>query len=105
MKLSKLKLAGLCLTSLILSACAEAPVVVSQASAPEKLIIHSNGSMEFRNRVLPERDVVIYDDGYGGEKAAVRVRLEPLHPDFFRDSIIVERMTPLQEDQTAVTQN
>jgi hypothetical protein len=61
------------------------------AAGPEKLIVHEDGSMEFRNKLMAAEDVVIYPDGFGGEKAAVRIRLEPLHPDFFRDTIIVER--------------
>jgi hypothetical protein len=47
--------------------------------------------MEFRNRLMATEDVVIYPDGFGGEKAAVRIRLEPFRSDFFRDTIVVER--------------
>jgi hypothetical protein len=73
--------------ALALAGClAHAPI-----EKPEKLIVYSDGSMEFRNKPIPERDVIIYPDGYGGEKAAVRIRMEPLHPDFFRDTIVVER--------------
>lgn len=59
--------------------------------SPEILTVRSDGSLWFRDRPLQERDVIIYPDGRGGEKAAVRVRVEPLHPDFFRDTIIVVR--------------
>jgi|GEM_PF-4392733 len=48
--------------------------------------------MKFRGHPIPKKDVVIYEDGDGGEKAAVRIRVKPLHPDFFRDSIVVERV-------------
>ncbi len=58
----------------------------------DKLIVYSDGTMIFRNRIYNEEDVVIYEDGFGGEKAAVKM-LVPLHPDFYRDSIIVERKT------------
>jgi hypothetical protein len=70
--------------------CTSTPVRES-AEEPEKLIVHPDGTMEFRDRLMAEEDVVIYPDGFGGERAAVRIRLEPLHPDFFRDTIIVER--------------
>ena len=53
--------------------------------------MRGDGSMWLRDRPMPERDVIIYADGTGGEKAAVRIRMEPLHPDFFRDTIVVER--------------
>ena len=49
--------------------------------------------MKLMGRSVPEEDVVIYPDGYGGEKAAVIVRIEPLHPNFYRDTIIVRRVT------------
>jgi len=50
--------------------------------------------MKLMDRLLPAEDVVIYPDGYGGEKAAVKVRLDPLHPSFYRDSIRVNRLGP-----------
>jgi hypothetical protein len=77
----------------VLAGCTSTPVREEPkvASEPEKLIIHTDGTMEFRNRQMAAEDVVIYPDGFGGEKAAVRIRLEPLHPDFFRDTIVVER--------------
>lgn len=71
---------------------------------PEKLVVYADGSMEFHNKPIPEKDVVLYADGFGGEKAAVRVHMEPLHPDFFRDSIIVERRS-IPDADTEITQN
>jgi hypothetical protein len=53
--------------------------------------------MEFRNRKLPGEDVIIYPDGSGGERAAVKV-YDPLHPDYYRDSIRVERKTEPEPD-------
>ena len=103
MKLSVLRLTGLCLGGLLATGCTHSPSVASAPGGPEKLVIHPDGSMVFRDRPISGNDVVIYRDGYGGEKAAVRIRMEPLHPDFFRDTIIVERKV-LQEDNT-VTQN
>ncbi len=75
-----------------LSGCASG-LTVSRVDAkiPETLTIREDGSMWYRDRPLPERDVIIYPDGTGGEKAAVRVRVAPLHPDFFRDTIVVDR--------------
>jgi hypothetical protein len=67
------------------------PLQQTAAVEPEILVVYPDGTMQFRERVMPEEDVIIYEDGRGGEKAAVRVRREPLHPDFFRDTIVVER--------------
>lgn len=67
----------------------EKPAVTGEKKQ-EVLYIHSDGRMEFNGRFLNEEDVVIYEDGYGGERAAVRLRV-PLHPDIFRDTITVER--------------
>lgn len=89
-----------CLSLTLLSGCGGFPVY----SNPEKLVIYPDGSMEFRNHPIPKQDVVLYPDGYGGEKAAVRVHMEPLHPDFFRDTIVVERLR-VPASETEVTQN
>lgn len=55
------------------------------------LYIFEDGKMKFRSRYLNKEDVVIYEDGRGGEKAAVKVRV-PRYSDFYRDSIIVVRV-------------
>ena len=75
-------------------------LLVACGHAPEILTIFPDGSMKLEERLIPAEDVVIYPDGYGGEKAAVKVRLEPLHPAFYRDSIVVRRIGP-----TLVTNN
>jgi hypothetical protein len=67
------------------------PAPVAEGGEPEILTVRGDGTLWFRNRPLPERDVIIYADGSGGEKAAVRIHMKPLHPDFFRDTIVVER--------------
>ena len=54
------------------------------------LFIYPDGSMMFNGRLMNKEDVVIYPDGYGGERAGIRVFV-PLHPDYFRDTIPVER--------------
>ena len=78
--------------SVLVSACVSDPPVSQQdALLPEILTVREDGSMWFRERPIPERDVIFYMDGTRGEKAALRIRMEPLHPDFFRDTIIVVR--------------
>jgi len=83
-------LLGLLLT-IGLGGCLSQVPVKKVAKSPEHLFIYDDGSMEFRNRQIGSSDVVIYADGRGGEKAAVKISLEPLHPPFYRDSIIVVR--------------
>lgn len=73
--------------------CVSQPTVPAAAAPaqPETLFVHQDGRLEFRDRLMAHDDVIIYPDGNGGERAAIRIRMEPLHPDFFRDSIVVER--------------
>lgn len=40
---------------------------------------------------MPPEDVIIYPDGFGGEKAAVKLYV-PYHPPYYRDHIVVERL-------------
>ena len=92
------------LTGLILllaSGCAGV-AVPERAAVKEKetLIIYPDGTMEFKNRGMDEKDVVIYPDGRGGERAAVKMSV-PLHPDFYRDTIIVERLPSTDWEQKA----
>lgn len=56
----------------------------------EELVIYPDGTMMLNGRTMNKKDVVIYPDGRGGERAAVRVYV-PIHPDFFRDTIPVQR--------------
>lgn len=77
--------------SFVLGGCMSQAPVKTVAKDPELLFIYEDGSMEFRNRPIDSDDVVIYADGRGGEKAAVQINLEPLHPPFYRDSIVVVR--------------
>ncbi len=83
---------------LLLAGCNSDPAVRTEAGEREILHIYPDGSMTFRGRPIPAEDVVIYEDGYGGERAAVRIRMEPLHPDFFRDTIVVERVRVIREN-------
>lgn len=91
MRLTNLHKCVLGLTVLLLAGCGGFPHQAADRQGPEKLIVHEDGSMEFRDRPIDDKDVIIYEDGFGGEKAAVRIRMAPLHPDFFRDTIVVER--------------
>jgi len=76
-----------------ISACASRPEIVRHDKAPDILTVHRDGTLEFRNRLLHEDDVIIYSDGRGGERAAVKVRVPfRTHGDFYRDSIVVERL-------------
>ena len=83
---------------LLFSACSILPQQKPVAKKQEKLTVNTDGSMEFRNRKLPEGDVIIYPDGTGGEKAAVKV-YDPMHPDYYRDSIRVERKTETNQEK------
>ena len=88
--IDKLVLPGLMLT-FALGGCASQASVKSAAKEPDQLFIYEDGTMEFKNRKMDPKEVVIYNDGRGGEKAAVKLSLEPLHPAFYRDSIVVVR--------------
>lgn len=79
------------LACLLLVACTsmERPVKTG-VKEPEILYIYPDGTMEFKGRIMNKEDVVIYEDGRGGERAAVKLVI-PLHPDVYRDTIKVER--------------
>ena len=76
---------------LFLAACNNTAMVKSAEKKPDTLQIYSNGRMMMRDRVIPPEDVIIYPDGFGGEKAAVKLYV-PYHPPFYRDHIVVERL-------------
>ena len=76
------------------TACTTSPIANTDVERPKKpntLLVYEDGRMEFNSRFIDEKDVVIYADGRGGERAAIKVRV-PIHPDFYRDSIIVVRV-------------
>lgn len=75
---------------------------VSNSNKKDILYIYQDGKMKFRSRYLNTEDVVIYEDGKGGEKAAIKVRV-PRYPDYYRDSIIVVRVE--NETEMSVSQN
>jgi len=77
-----------------LVACSGQPSAVQKDTEPEVLIVHADGTMEFNNRLISEKDVVIYPDGYGGERAAVLVRVPiKIRSDYYRDTIHVHRIS------------
>jgi len=78
-------------SGIMLTACSFMPEEKG-VDEPEILTIYPDGSMKLMGRPVPPEDVVIYPDGYGGEKAAIKSGLDPLHPPFYRDTIIVDRV-------------
>jgi len=83
-----------------LAACAfHSPVTQAQKEL-EILTVQSDGAMIFNDRTMNEEDVIIYPDGFGGERAAIKMRM-PLKPDFYRDTIRVHR----EAGHTSVIEN
>ncbi len=66
-------------------------------NSQEILYVYDDGRMKLDSRYVDSKDVVIYSDGQGGEKAAVKVYV-PIHPDFYRDSITVVRVVKKFEE-------
>ena len=105
MKKIDYKVFVLILNMLFITACSTTPVTSSIDTLNDKseiLFIYEDGRMEYKSRFLNDDDVVIYADGRGGEKAAVKVRV-PIHSDFYRDSIVVVRV--VNKFDEAITQN
>ena len=86
------------LASLLIASCAttETPVE-TDVKEQDILYIYADGTMEFDGRLRSEEDVIIYDDGRGGERAAVKIIVpssrssKEHHESYYRDSIEVER--------------
>lgn len=79
------------------SACSTVPAGQASAVDPHVLYVYEDGSMMLNDRSVDPDDVVIYPDGFGGERAALKMRV-PLHPDYYRDTIIVERASGPDND-------
>ena len=82
-----------CLMTLLIGVLFPATrVTAEEAGIKEKQIIYiyPEGKMEFKGRIMNEEDVVIYEDGRGGELAAVKLFV-PRRPDFYRGNVIVVR--------------
>ena len=87
-------------STLFVSACNTMPVVDEYSNtvdSKETLYVYDDGKMRLDSRYINAEDVVIYSDGQGGEKAAVKVRV-PIHSDFYRDSIIVVRVVNASDE-------
>ncbi len=69
-----------------------ASVIAEETGQNEQEIfyIYPDGMMEFKGRIMNKKDVVIYEDGRGGELAAVKLFV-PRRPDFYRGNVIVVR--------------
>ena len=79
---------------LFCSACSMAPsttAVNKPVEQQDTLYVYEDGRMQFNSRFVNDDDVVIYSDGRGSERAAIKVRV-PIHSDFYRDSILVVRV-------------
>lgn len=80
------------LAGFLMASCTTKNEYVSTAEKEkEYLYIYPDGTMEFKGRIKNEEDVIIYKDGRGGERAAIKI-IVPRHPDIYRDTIIVERI-------------
>ena len=81
----------LILVSLLMAGCNHTDQLRADVKEKEILTIHDDGRMVLNDRPVSSKDVIIYSDGKGLEKAAVKIYI-PYHPPYFRDSIIVERL-------------
>jgi len=84
---------GICFISLIIVGLFPATSATAEGAGnkeQEIFYIYPDGVMEFRGRIMNREDVVIYEDGRGGELAAVKLSV-PRKPDFYRSNIIVVR--------------
>ncbi len=78
-------------TSLLITSCATANKPVSTGEKEQEILyIYPDGTMVFEGRIRNKENVVIYKDGRGGERAAIKLII-PRHPDVYRDTIVVER--------------
>ena len=92
MKNTKMQAAALLVAGMLAGCTAAQPRDAAYTSPPQKkvLTVHADGKMLYRDRLVSPDDVIMYEDGRGGLRAAVRVRTEPVRPDFFADGIVVE---------------
>jgi hypothetical protein len=82
----------LLLVSVIIFSCTRMDKPARTGEQEEEILyIYPDGKLVFQDRTMNEEDVVIYEDGRGGERAAVKLII-PRHPDVFRNTITVERI-------------
>ena len=87
------KFTGVYLMALLAGVLFSATSVIAEETGQneqEFFYIYPDGMMEFKGRIMNKKDVVIYEDGRGGELAAVKLNV-PRHTDFYRANIIVVR--------------
>ena len=99
-------------TSLLIASCATEKKPVSASEKEQEVFyIYPDGTMEFRGRIKNKEDVVIYENGRGGEFAVIKIIVplnprsqftKPRHSHFYRDNIIVER---IEIDMPVVREN
>ena len=87
------------LASLLIASCATAEKPVTEGEKEREILnIYPDGTMEFRGRIKNKEDVVIYEDGRGGESAAIKIIVplnprsryrKPRHSHFYRDNLTV----------------
>lgn len=83
-----------CALAALAAGCAPGPrQPLGGAVHHDRLYIRPNGEMRLNHTPVEADDVVIYPDGRGGERAAVKVRTE-VHPPYYRDTIAVIREAP-----------
>ncbi len=90
------------LASLLIASCATAKKPVRTGEKEQEILyIYPDGTMVFKGRIKNKEDVVIYEDGRGGERAAIKIIVplnprsrfkKPRHSHFYRDKITVERI-------------
>lgn len=56
----------------------------------KKIVVHEDGRMEYRKRLVSNDDVLFYSDGRGGEHAAIKMRTA-VQPDYYLAPIDVIR--------------
>ncbi len=81
---------GCGILAVLASACTASPEARGSIAGTNILYIYEDGSMKLNDRDIDPSNVVVYPDGVGGEKAALKMRV-PLHPDYYRHTIAVER--------------
>ena len=90
--MKKIKIINIIFIALIMAGCNQTrPAMISNADDKQTLYVLPDGTMEYKGRVMADDDVVIYQDGFGGERAAVKLYF-PLYSHAWRDTITVERV-------------
>lgn len=90
--MNKTRVFSITFAVLLVAGCNQTrPAMISEADNKQTLYVLPDGTMEYKGRVMANDDVVIYQDGQGGERAAVKLYF-PLYSHAWRDTITVERV-------------